>query len=564
VFAPTFAEKLANAVWGELPLPSGWNKKVNATDLTAVRDVATSIFTGVCARDEEGSFCLPKQTAQSSEADGAAATRGQAQCATRCGKVGAQMALWEGAHANQIGGKPSQLAKAVTLIESGCAMRDESYCIDEFWAFVGSDPDIEKTVENWTSTCATAATGGSCGKCAGVLEKLDHFGCCKGPILEGTLLLAARHEKLEEWGFVEEGMSARLDAAGEQAAIRDGVARWTAACDQPEWADVCKTCTKQVALSVDMPAGVTVDELEKHQFRIEEALLKDVALNVREPRRNLQVLDFAQRGKTCENISVVIGVRGENCPLAASATKAFSKRLGDGDVVFAHLPEAVDAIADPVKELVAFDLLYNGTTDFNNSDAVVALRQKLAANMAIAVADVDIPPPGKAGADGTHVVGTARADRAAAEKLAKNLEAGQPLKTADLVKSDVEVSILPNDPTVRLENRTVNEAFGPDRCVHITQADSGECILTTRNCDLDKLKHFEMAFVCELPTGKHEKHSFGRGGGLGEVAFDPSESYNTEIECVKCLVPDPASPTAAPETGAGATTAALLLLLSLN
>ena len=40
-----------------------------------------------------------------------------------------------------------------------------------------------------------------------------------------------------------------------------------------------------------------------------------------------------------------------------------------------------------------------------------------------------------------------------------------------------EVSILPNEPEVRAENRTVNEAFGPDRCVHITQADSGECVL---------------------------------------------------------------------------------------
>jgi hypothetical protein len=393
------------------------------------------------------------------------------------------------------------------------------------------------------------------------LKKLDHFGCCKGPVLEGTLLLAARHEKLEEWGFVEEGVSARLDAAGEQAAIREGVARWTAACARPDWADVCKTCTKQVALSVDMPDGVTVAELQEHQFLIEEALLSDVALNVREPRRNLQVLDFAPRGDTSDNISVVIGVRGENCPLAASATKAFRKRLADGDVVYAHLPDAVDAIADPVKEVVSFDLLYNGT-DFNSSDAVVGLRQKLAANMAISVADVEIPPPGKGGADGTHVVGTARADRAAAKKLAKNLEDGQPLKTADLVKSDVEVSILPNDPTVRLENRTVNDAFGPDRCVHITQADSGECILTTRNCKLEKLKHFDMAFVCALPTGKYEKHSYGRGGGLGEVAFKTSESYNTEIECVKCLVPDPEP--AEPATGAGAAVAALLLFISLS
>jgi hypothetical protein len=313
-----------------------------------------------------------------------------------------------------------------------------------------------------------------------------------------------------------------------------------------------------------MPEGVTVAELQQHQFRIEEALLDDVALNVREPRGNLQVLDFAPRGGTSDNISVVIGVRGENCPLAASATKAFRKRLDEEDVVFAHLPEAVDAIADPVKEVVSFELFYANGTDFSSTDSVVALRQKLAANMAIAVADVDIPPPEKAGADGTHVVGTARADRAAAKKLAKNLEDGQPLKTADLIKSDVEVSILPNEPTVRAENRTVNEAFGPDRCVHITQADSGECILTTRNCALDKLKHFDMAFVCALPTGKHEKHSYGRGGGLGEVAFAPSESYNTEITCVKCLVPENTTVTAETATGAGAGLAALLLFICLH
>ena len=59
--------------------------------------------------------------------------------------------------------------------------------------------------------------------------------------------------------------------------------------------------------------------------------------------------------------------------------------------------------------------------------------------MAIAVADVEIPPPAQAGADGTRVHGTARADRDAARKLAENLADGQPLKTPDLVKSDVEV-----------------------------------------------------------------------------------------------------------------------------
>ena len=45
----------------------------------------------------------------------------------------------------------------------------------------------------------------------------------------------------------------------------------------------------QVALAVDMPDGVTQTELRQHQFRIEEALLDDVALNVREPRGNLKV-----------------------------------------------------------------------------------------------------------------------------------------------------------------------------------------------------------------------------------------------------------------------------------
>merc|ERR1719174_353570 len=187
--------------------------------------------------------------------------------------------------------------------------------------------------------------------------------------------------------------------------------------------------------------------------------------------------------------------------------------------------------------------------DFSNADSVVALRQKVAANMAIAVADVEIPPPAQAGADGTRVHGTARADRDAARKLAENLADGQPLKPPDLVKSDVEVSILPNEPEVRAENRTVNEAFGPDRCVHITQDDSGECVWTT-------------------PSGKHEKHSYGRGGGLGQVGFKVSESFNTEISCVKCIVPDESqletSPAPKPATGAGAAMAALLLFLSLD
>ena len=68
---------------------------------------------------------------------------------------------------------------------------------------------MEKTSKKLEQT--QASSGGACGDCADVLKDLDHFGCCKGPILEGTLLLAARHKALEEWGFVEEGKAARLD-----------------------------------------------------------------------------------------------------------------------------------------------------------------------------------------------------------------------------------------------------------------------------------------------------------------------------------------------------------------
>jgi hypothetical protein len=539
-----------------LPLPDGWEAE-GTKDLRALRSVAAATLTGVCQRDEAGAFCYPTVQANAAEATGAT------QCGSRCGKLGAQLGLWKGEHSAHFPkGDVGQLAKGVTLIDGGCSAREETYCVDEFWAYVGSLSDLQAIVELWTSGCMTASTEGGCGECGEILASLDHFGCCRGKIMEGVLLLAARGTELERWGFTEEGRAKHLNAEAQQDAIRAGIKRWGAACDRKEWSDPCETCTQQVALALAMPAGVTRSELEGSQFVVEEALLDDLALTAREPRRNLRVLDFTPRGPSYENVSVVVGLNGENCPLTSLAAKALRNRVQEEGIVFAHTPAALHDVADPVAELVSFSLQYDNAT--LDTAGVASLRQTLAKDMDVDVADVDIPTVEATGG-GTRVAGMVHgATPAKAKSFADGLKTKESSSLPLLSSSDVEVSIRPNEPIVGLENRSANEAFGPNNCVHISQAESGECVLTTRNCNLDLLKAFEMAFVCKLPSKELEKHSYGRGGGLGKVAFDQSESFNTGIECLECLVPPPpAKPKEAPKESASAPIAIALLIFNL-
>jgi hypothetical protein len=310
---------------------------------------------------------------------------------------------------------------------------------------------------------------------------------------------------------------------------------------------------------------VTRAELENNQFAVEEALLADLALTAREPRSNLRVLDFKPRGPSGDNVSVVVGISGENCPLSALTGKALRNRVKEEGVVFAHLPGALHDVADPVAEMVSFSLRYDNATTLDTA-AVAGLRQTLATAVAVDVADVNIPTV-EATSDGTHVAGDIRGAAPAKVKSftdgLRNKDSSDVEFSEHLASSDVEVSIRPNEPSVGLENRTANEAFGPGKCVHISQAESGECILTTRNCNLDILKEFEMAFVCKLPSKELEKHSYGRGGGLGKVAFDPSESYNTGIQCLECLVPPPPPPPPEPKASTAVPIAISLLIFKL-
>jgi len=571
VFADSFVEQSAKDIGQalktkglDLGLPE--EGRVEAAQVHAVRDLLAAGATGLCSTDEKGAYCLPGVVAarHAGNASLAQSTSGSATCGSRCGKLGAQLALLDatlakedpraGLFPRQGGDELHALTKGLVLLEDGCAKpgEDESkFCVDQFWAYAEGLPDLVATVELWTTGCATATGGGECGDCAQILESLDAFGCCRGAILEGMLLLTARHASLEEWGFVAEGEAKHLGAEGELAAIRSAIRTWASTCERPAWQDPCGTCTKQVALSVAMPAGVTEDELRSHQFRIEEALRRDVALTVREPLANLKVLEWAPAK---ENVSVVLGLRGDSCTDSAFAASALAHRVETGGVVFAHTPEALAEVADPVEEVVEFALHFSNAS---GADALTAsVKEQLAHQLAVEAASLEVAPT--TGEGGVTIAGSVKGSgrMALAKDLAEKLEdeqssLRQELAGNGLARSEVAISIVPNEPALGLENRTAQESFGPDRCVHVSQED-GECVLTTRNCDLKALEEFEVAFLCK-DGDKHEKHSYGRGGSLGSgpAAFEKHEAFKTGIKCAECL-PPPTEPSA-PHPSAAAT-----------
>jgi len=488
-----------------------------------------------------------------SNASFAKSMSGSATCGSRCGKLGAQLALLDATLAGETaraGLLPRQggeelhaLTKGLVLLEDGCAQApdEKTYCVDEFWKYAEGLPDLVATVELWTTGCATATGGGECGECAQILESLDAFGCCRGAILEGMLLLASRHSLLEEWGFVSKGEAKHLGADGELAAIRSAIGSWSRSCERPAWHEPCGTCTKQVALSVAMPAGVTKEELRSHQFPLEEALRRDVSLNVREPLGNLKILEWAPAK---ENVSVVFGLRGDSCADSAFAAAALAHRVETGGVVFAHTPEALAQVADPVEEVVEFALHFkNGSSADSLTESVKA---QLAQQLAVEASSLHVAPT--SGDGGVTIAGSVKGSgrMALAKDLADKLEDAQSSlrkELAGLEKSEVAISIVPNEPALGLENRTAQESFGPGGCVHVSQED-GECVLTTRGCDLKALEEFEVAFLCK-DGDKHAKHSYGRGGSLGSgpAAFEKHEAFKTGIKCDECL-PPPTEPSA--------------------
>jgi len=83
---------------------------------------------------------------------------------------------------------------------------------------------------------------------------------------------------------------------------------------------------------------------------------------------------------------------------------------------------------------------------------------------------------------------------------------------------------------VVLHNAASVVSIGPGSCVSLHRSGLGSCELTT-NCGNEDTTNFEFAFNCQTKDGRVVRHSFGKGG------FDAQETFDTEVECVKCLPP---------------------------
>merc|ERR1719217_745536 len=70
--------------------------------------------------------------------------------------------------------------------------------------------------------------------------------------------------------------------------------------------------------------------------------------------------------------------------------------------------------------------------------------------------------------------------------------------------------------------------FGPDDCVSLSRSAGGTCVLAT-NCEGKDTSAVEFSFLCADATGMEVKHTFGTGGFLDK------ETYDTEVECERCL-----------------------------
>merc|ERR1719316_1088657 len=70
--------------------------------------------------------------------------------------------------------------------------------------------------------------------------------------------------------------------------------------------------------------------------------------------------------------------------------------------------------------------------------------------------------------------------------------------------------------------------FGPDGCVSLDRSTGGTCVLAT-DCEGKDTSAVEFSFLCADATGVEVKHTFGTGGFLDK------ETYDTEVECARCL-----------------------------
>eukprot|EP00929_Paragymnodinium_shiwhaense_P076093 TRINITY_DN3903_c0_g1_i1.p1 TRINITY_DN3903_c0_g1~~TRINITY_DN3903_c0_g1_i1.p1 ORF type:complete len:672 (-),score=192.22 TRINITY_DN3903_c0_g1_i1:8-2023(-) len=75
--------------------------------------------------------------------------------------------------------------------------------------------------------------------------------------------------------------------------------------------------------------------------------------------------------------------------------------------------------------------------------------------------------------------------------------------------------------------------LGPQGCVKLTQKpDTRSCQFETK-CVGQDISTFEFAFNCQGTDGRIFRHSFGEGG------FEEQETFDSEIECARCLPPTP-------------------------
>lgn len=78
----------------------------------------------------------------------------------------------------------------------------------------------------------------------------------------------------------------------------------------------------------------------------------------------------------------------------------------------------------------------------------------------------------------------------------------------------------------RTSHETVR--YGPYGCVSVYKDQGGHCIMSTECKNVD-IANYEFGLVCVDKVGSPVKHLFGTG------SFDPSETFNTLIECDQCL-----------------------------
>merc|ERR1719456_1922564 len=76
------------------------------------------------------------------------------------------------------------------------------------------------------------------------------------------------------------------------------------------------------------------------------------------------------------------------------------------------------------------------------------------------------------------------------------------------------------------EKRVVR--YGPNDCISTYESKSGTCIMET-NCDAKNITDYEFGLICIEKDGTPVRHIFGKN------SFDPTETFDTLIQCNQCL-----------------------------